>query len=132
MTITAFSDALSSLVIVGVSRRVDTIPIDVNVADLPVQYVTRPSSDYSFFTFGRVNINPVRTSELTVLVRPVVMGTNNQNYYDVGEMANNVVDALDALITDANLDSYQIDLEPRTIHGTDYHAVIATVTGRDK
>jgi len=132
MTVTTFKDALSDLVITGVTRQVDIIEIDAELADLPLQYVTLPSSDNSFFTFGRININPIRTCDLVVLVRPVALGTNTQNQIDLKTMADNVVTALEGAIADAVIDSFTLALDPRTIHGTDYLAVVATVTGRDK
>ncbi len=132
MSVTTFTTALADLVITDVVRRESVIPIDVEIADLPYQYVGQPSTDQSFKTFGRVFINPTRTSELVVLVRPVVMGTNSQNYTDVGTMSNNVTTALDAAITNASIDSYQLELGTREINGHEYHAVVATVTGRDK
>lgn len=132
MTIRTFKDGLNALSIAGVNRRVDEINRDVNVADLPFQYCELPQTGSDFMTFTRLDINPIRTVDLVVIVRPIVMATNEENHDDLIDLADNVVTALAGSISNVHIDSYSLALEPRTIGGTDYHAVVATVTGRDK
>ena len=132
MSLRSFKDGLDGLAITGVSRRVDTINLDANVGDLPLQFCSLPATDDDFFTFSRLAINTLATVTLTVVIRPIVMGTNDENQDDLITMADNVKTALATNVSGVHIDNYSIALESITIGGTDYLAVVATVTGRDK
>lgn len=131
MTVATFKAGLEALSVSGVAREMDQIDIDPPFADLPAKYVTLPESVHEFTTYGKVFV-PTREAQIVILVRPVVMGRTDESHTDMETLADNLRTAIASGITNVALEAYTIALEQIEVNGTSYHAVVATVTGRDK
>ena len=132
MSNATFKAALDDVVIAGVRRKESIVGTDVSPADLPYQYVRLPQTDVTEWTFSRVPLLKTRTLQLVVVVRPIVQGTNIENHDDMITMADSVETALTGAITNVAIEQYSLALETVDIGATSYHAVVVTVTGRDK
>ena len=128
-TYAAFTAALQSLVVAGVSIRHDHIP--ASLTDVPCQWVQMPQSDESIMTFDGGGGWPMLRAQLIVAVEAVAQGTPLQNWDATITAIDAVITALRGVAAGTLAQSkptWAVRLVSVTVGGADYWAVEATVT----
>lgn len=131
-TFRTFIDNIEALSVTGVTRRYTQGPPASEAAGCPFQYVRYPKGEQRGIVFGEGGGPPTMTAELVICVEAVGQNVQPENFDDTVDMMDNVNTAIRAAglcWPGKSKAEWQIRMGIDTVAGTDYWAVIATITG---
>ena len=127
----AFKTALESMTVTSVVVHKGYPPASIQPSDLPLAFLELPSSDLGEYVVSCMLNNKSRTMRYIVCLEASGLGTQEQNYDLIAPAMDNLETALDtALSTLANFYTYDMSTGTYTVGGTDYWAIITTVSVR--
>lgn len=132
-TYNAFVDGLEALVVVGVRRRYESgPPLSLNTADLPAQWVQLPAGESEAMVLGDAATSrwPTFRADLIVAIEAVGQATGGANFDDTVTLLEALRTRLELTdLTEAPL-SWTMRQVIVTVAGTDYWAILCSVTGQ--
>ena len=131
-TFRTFVDNIEALEVAGVTRRYIEGPPASSAAATPFQYVRYPRGNQGPIVFGEGGGPPTMIAEMVICVEEVAQNVQSENF-------DNTVDMMDAVNTAIRAAgncwpgkgkaNWEIRMGVDTVAGTDYWAVITTITG---
>jgi len=131
-TFRTFIDNIEALDVTGVNRAYTQGPPASSAGSTPFQYVRYPQGNQGPIVFGEAGGPPTMVAELVICVEEVAQNVQAENFDDTVDMMDNVNTAIREAGNcwpGKSKASWEIRMGIDTVAGTDYWAVITTITG---
>jgi len=131
MSNAAFKTALENMTVSGVLVHKGYPPASIQPSDLPLAFIELPSAGLGDYIVSCIDNNKTRSMRYIICLEAAGLGTQEANYDLIAGAMDNLEDSLDtALSTTANFYTYEMAAGTYTVAGTDYWAIITTVSIR--
>ena len=130
---TSFLTTMKALTVTGVDRYYDEPPASIDISAGEAAFLTMPDSSRGEQISTCINQSKTRSIGFVIIVDAAGQGTQAQNYGKLAALMDSLETSLDALAPGTvNFIEYEIGTTGNySLGGSDYWAIIATITARD-